>query len=42
MKKVVEAEAAEINIEAEKIAEIKAEADRILKDAEPILKNAVE
>jgi dynein heavy chain len=39
---VVEAEAREINIEAEKIAEIKADADRTLKEAEPILKNAVE
>lgn len=39
---MVEAEAREINIEAEKIAEIKADADRTLKEAEPILKNAVE
>ena len=31
-----------INIQSEKITEMKSEADKILKEAEPILKNAVE
>lgn len=42
VKRVVEAEAREINHQSEKISEMKADADRILKEAEPILKNAVE
>ena len=42
VKKIVEEEARMINIQSEKITEMKSEADKILKEAEPILKNAVE
>ena len=42
VKKLVESEARDINIQSEKITEMKSEADKILKEAEPILKNAVE
>jgi len=42
VKKLVESEANEINIQSEKIAILKAEADQILKEAQPILQNAIE
>ncbi len=41
-KKTVESEANEINIQSEKILILKSEADIILKEAKPILQNAVE
>ena len=41
-KKTVESEANEINIQSEKILILKSEADIILKEAQPILQNAVE
>lgn len=41
-KKTVESEANEINIQSEKILILKSEADIILKEAQPILQNAIE
>ena len=39
---MVEGEAREINLQSEKITEMKDEADQVLKEAEPVLKSAVE